>query len=1678
MKNSFDNFFVSVRNHFWKISLLSALLYASVASATPSLSIIDAHQRYPWNNLADVTYTVSGLENGHTYKLMFKVGTSENVTRTIDADSSPESDGTYTTFFNVADGFPEKLMYGGYVQSILIDISAGGMKPSDATGNPIQKYGDVMVIDVSGGASANAYAVEYYRNVDMGYFNCSTYKTDKIVLRKVPSETYGVGGEGSNGDNTARVAMTDGFYIGMFPVTMGQYQNVMGSVTCYGNVAPGSQRTETSMRGVSWDELRDSMPVDVAPVASVNGGFLARLLAKAKYNGQPVGGFDLPTEFQWEIACRAGVGTKYYWGTNENLIDDYAWWYGNSDGFHHAVGGKLPNEWGLYDFLGSCFEWCRDAYEDGHVANSIFADVPCSYGYYRSVRGGSYGDYKNYCVPAFRGRTLSYETFERFGFRLYCSSTFVPSAEFSPTDMPANTYTSWSVAFYFDTRSGVLTYDNINYIPDVACSGSNWGSKSGHAQLTYSHYGIGIPTESAIEGFENVSGNEYWRNWDLGPGTYELKHTSTAEGASPRTAMIQVLAQSSNPVHFTFDTRDDYVVREPSDMLPIAFSQSNWTGGEGKWSIRCVPMNGSEQNCYGMTGQGCFPYYNFITNAGNNVYQFYHSSTVEGTGTYCGRIKVSTSVPPNDNFANAEAIPHEAHGSISGYTDLATLESGEPIVNSFPSADSSVWYKWSSVSPANLKFSVNSMTYGFSPVICIYSGSSLGSLKLLGRANKGEWIEKYISANVDYYICVSGCGSNAGDFSLGWAVLDGVPANDDFANAQALTGLQGTITIDNALCTMEQGEPANEVFRSGSQTIWYKITPGCPGSVRVILNPFTYEACLGIYTSSRVSVDQIQPVNENGEKHGALSQTIFFNCEPETTYYIRVASDSPVSGEDKFDLDWLVTPQPENTSAEDAVWIYRESEPTTGFNHNAGVASPCPVAEYDCYNAVWWKWKAPSSGTVEFSTKGSDFDTVLAVCTLNGANATVIGISDDYKPGDRTSCVRFKCTEGTTYYINVGGYQDAVGQIVLSWRMNFPYAVFYSTSRQLNFYWDSLLHTDEGEVFEIEDDFPDSPPWIEINQDVQYVEFDRRFRFFEPKSLKKWFFGCENLREIIGIEYLTTDNVKIFDNMFSNCSSLRDIDVSWFKTGSALSMTGMFTGCGMLGELDLSAWDVRHEDMEFTYMFAFCTSLERIIVSDRFEVNSVFTLGMFRNCKSLVGGAGTTFNNEHEDGEYARVDGYSSPGYFTAAKTAKAVYDDDDDSFTFYFDNLDHRGVESPTVAPSVIVYDIDLNECSVDFEGPEWASHNVHDWVEKVVFDESFRDARPKSTKKWFYEMGSLTSIEGIENLDTSKTVDMQWMFYDCQSLETIDLSNFDTSKVRNFYGMFTGCESLTELDFRGFNTENAVSMGSMFEDCSGLTNLYLHAFDTSNVEYMDAMFAGCTGLENIDFGAFDTSKVSGWDYMFSNCSKLKNLDLTFFTFGSESYGAEGMFNYCTNLQTILVFEDGFKLPDHAIDCFRYCESLVGGEGTVCSGNGGEDGCYGRIDGGVSAPGYFTLKEDDTDYDDWAAEEGLLGSDSGKSGRSLKLGGRTQNAFVYKYGEGLLDGTLNLLEISIGSDGKPVITTPQVIKGRVDFTPAVIGTDNLQDWSSPVFLENNYGNDWTLPAGEDAKFFRLRLIE
>ena len=245
---------------------------------------------------------------------------------------------------------------------------------------------------------------------------------------------------------------------------------------------------------------------------------------------------------------------------------------------------------------------------------------------------------------------------------------------------------------------------------------------------------------------------------------------------------------------------------------------------------------------------------------------------------------------------------------------------------------------------------------------------------------------------------------------------------------------------------------------------------------------------------------------------------------------------------------------------------------------------------------------------------------------------------------------------------------------------------------------------------------------------------------------------------------------------------------------------------------------------------------------------------------------------------------------------------------------------------------------------------------ITTVVFDASFADYRPTSTANWFFSMGSLTTITGIDNLKTNNVTSMLGMFQYCESLTSLDLSGFNTVNVESMVNMFYGCKNLTSIDMSNFNTASVTSMASMFYECQSLSSIDLGSFNTSSVMNMSEMFENCTAMTSLDVTGFNTANVTRMDAMFSGCAGLTVLDISSFNTAQVTKMTR-MFGYCTNLKTIYVGSNwsATQASGNGNGMFVDCTSLVGGAGTVYNSSY-IDWTYAHIDGGPDNPGYLTL--------------------------------------------------------------------------------------------------------------------------
>ena len=391
-----------------------------------------------------------------------------------------------------------------------------------------------------------------------------------------------------------------------------------------------------------------------------------------------------------------------------------------------------------------------------------------------------------------------------------------------------------------------------------------------------------------------------------------------------------------------------------------------------------------------------------------------------------------------------------------------------------------------------------------------------------------------------------------------------------------------------------------------------------------------------------------------------------------------------------------------------------------------------------------------------------------------------------------------------------------------------PYACHNTSDMILTFYYDRMrgFHTETTYDLNTEDN---RPGWYSWRTSVRKVVFDPSFSNASPECTYSWFGGMVNLQSIEGMSNLRTDWVTNMAGMFNGCSKLSSIDLSNFRTPNATVMGSMFMDCSALTSLDLSTFNTAKVTNMFQ-MFRGCSNLQTIIVGKDWTTDAVTrSEDMFRDCTKLVGGKGTTYNDNKRDKAYAHLDyGTSNPGYLTAMVEGYVCHTSSNTTLTFYYDN--QRYYRTGTM--------YDLNK---GYDNPDWINLGT---VTRVVFDPSFADARPSTTSHWFADMRTIQSITGLNYLNTSNVNHMEYMFYDCTSLETLDLTSFNTAHVVNMEYMFYNCKKLKTIFVSDdWDTHRVAVSSYMFANSTNLVGGQGTAYNDSNPK--DKTYA------HIDYGS-----------------------------------------------------------------------------------------------------------------------------------------------------------------------------------------------------------------------------------
>ena len=184
-------------------------------------------------------------------------------------------------------------------------------------------------------------------------------KDAKLEMLPIPAGEFQMGSSDSDAYATPsekprhRVRITRPFHLGKYPITQQQWEAVMGTNPSRFKFA------ENPVESVNWNDCQEFLK----KLNAMKRSAITRALG-------PAAQFRLPTDAQWEYACRAGSTTQFSFGDDAALLGEYAWYGANSGSYMHPVGAKKPNAWGLYDMHGNARQWCADWFDFHYYEHS------------------------------------------------------------------------------------------------------------------------------------------------------------------------------------------------------------------------------------------------------------------------------------------------------------------------------------------------------------------------------------------------------------------------------------------------------------------------------------------------------------------------------------------------------------------------------------------------------------------------------------------------------------------------------------------------------------------------------------------------------------------------------------------------------------------------------------------------------------------------------------------------------------------------------------------------------------------------------------------------------------------------------------------------------------------------------------------------------------------------------------------------------------------------------------------------------------------------------------------------------------------------------------------------------------------------------------------------------------
>jgi cyclophilin family peptidyl-prolyl cis-trans isomerase/outer membrane protein assembly factor BamB len=401
--------------------------------------------------------------------------------------------------------------------------------------------------------------------------------------------------------------------------------------------------------------------------------------------------------------------------------------------------------------------------------------------------------------------------------------------------------------------------------------------------------------------------------------------------------------------------------------------------------------------------------------------------------------------PANDDFADRIAL-FGAKANSTGNNQGATGEAGEPRHGDSPPPQRSVWWKWTAGGDGTA--TIDTKGSDFDTLLAVYAGWEVDDLVSItandddptasgGTRVKTSLVTFKVKDGVGYSFAVTGFAGSVGaiglnlEFSPSKSVSR--PSNDDFTKARLLYGERAVATGGNGSATGEQGEPEHGESASPAGSVWWRWTAPRSGVAVVDTHGSDFDTVLAVYSGN--SLEGLVPISQSDDHLGATTSQVSFEANGGNTYSIAVDGFGTTTGAVTLNLAMSekLSSAPDNDLFDKARSVTLQNMQYFGSNVGATGKSgePAHTEGSAPLASVWWKWTAERNGWFSLDTRGSDFDTVLAiyrgdqVSTLN-----LVGSNDDYF--GTASMVRFSVEAGVTYRIAVDGVGSEEGEVVLN----------------------------------------------------------------------------------------------------------------------------------------------------------------------------------------------------------------------------------------------------------------------------------------------------------------------------------------------------------------------------------------------------------------------------------------------------------------------------------------------------------------------------------------------------------------------------------------------------------------------------------------------------------------------